>query len=44
LVSRIAEGACDVFGGAALDQKSAQSLVLAVFRQARLEEESTELA
>ena len=42
-VERVAEGAGDLFGGAALDQESAQGLVLAVFGQAGFEEEAAEL-
>ena len=42
-IERVAEGAGDVFGGAALDQVSAQGLVLAVFGQAGFEEEAAEL-
>ncbi|OLE46659.1 MAG: hypothetical protein AUG46_09015 [Acidobacteria bacterium 13_1_20CM_3_58_11] len=39
-VEGVAEGAGHVFGETALDQISAQGLVLAVFRQAGLEEEA----
>jgi hypothetical protein len=42
-VERVAESAGNVFGRPAFDQKSAQGLVLALFGQARLEEESAEL-
>jgi len=40
-IEGVAEGAGNVFGETALDQISAQGLVLAVFRQAGLEEEAT---
>jgi hypothetical protein len=39
-IERVAEGAGDVFGGLALDQISAQGLVLAVFGQAGFVEEA----
>jgi hypothetical protein len=42
-VKRVAEGAGDLFGWTPLDQKSAEGLVLAMFGQARLEEEAAEL-
>ena len=35
-IEGIAEGACDLFGGAAFDDISAKGLVLAVFGQAGL--------
>ena len=41
-VERVAEGAGNVLGETALDQVSTQGLVLAVFRQARFEEEAAE--
>ena len=41
-IEGVAEGAGDVFGGPALDQVSAQGLVLAVFGQAGFEEEAAE--
>jgi hypothetical protein len=42
-IEGVAEGAGNVLGETALDQVSAQGLVLAVFRQAGLEEETAEL-
>jgi hypothetical protein len=42
-IEGVAEGAGNVLGETALDQVSAQGLVLAVFRQAGLEEEAAEL-
>ena len=42
-VKGVAEGAGDLFGGTLLDQKSAQRLILAVFGQARFEEEAAEI-
>jgi hypothetical protein len=41
-IESVAEGAGNVLGETALDQVSAQGLVLAVFRQARFEEEAAE--
>src|SRR5207302_8644473 len=41
-IEGVAEGAGHLFGGTALDQVSAQSLVLAVFRQAGFQEEVAE--
>ena len=41
-IEGVAEGAGHLFGGTALDQVSAQSLVLAVFRQAGFQEEAAE--
>jgi hypothetical protein len=42
-VEGVAEGTGDLFAGMPLEQKSAQGLVLAVFRQARFEKEAAEL-
>jgi hypothetical protein len=42
-VNGVAEGAGGLFGWAPVDQEGAEGLVLAVFRQARLEEEAAEL-
>jgi hypothetical protein len=36
----VAEGASDVLGGAALDEKGAEGLILAVFRDSRFKEEA----
>jgi len=41
-IEGVAKGARHFFGGTALDQVSAQSLVLAVFRQAGFQEEAAE--
>jgi hypothetical protein len=42
-IEGVAEGASNVLGETALNQVSAQGLVLAVFRQAGFEEEAAEL-
>ena len=42
-IERIAEGAGDLLGGAALDEESTQRLVLTMLGQPRLEEEAAEL-
>jgi hypothetical protein len=42
-IEGVAEGAGHIFGKTALDQVSAQGLVLAMFRQAGFEEEAAEL-
>ena len=36
----VAEGASDLLGGAAVDEKGAESFVLAVFRDSRFKEEA----